>query len=189
MIEAFKTLNFRELLVQNEFMMKNLFADIFRSLLLGLRGPPPGFLVTLILEYIETCFAIAKKEDIDGLLRITSHFLKNIESTPENAVFFDRILLKIVAAGPKLTKIIEEDTTEFFLEIVEEFIIIGLSPQVFDYMAYLIDLYQTLSKTEQTGIPLETSFKLKSSVFSIYTTLLLLALEKGTYKLADFEVP
>ena len=175
--------------MQNEFMMKNLFADIFRSLLLGLRGPPPGFLVTLILEYIETCFAIAKKEDIDGLLRITSHFLKNIESTPENAVFFDRILLKIVAAGPKLTKIIEEDTTEFFLEIVEEFIIIGLSPQVFDYMAYLIDLYQTLSKTEQTGIPLETSFKLKSSVFSIYTTLLLLALEKGTYKLADFEVP
>lgn len=144
--------------------------------------------MALILEYIETCFAIAKQEDIDGLLRITSHFLKNIDNTPGNASFFDRILLKVVQAAPRLTKIVEEDTTEYFLDIVEEFVIIGLSPEAFDYLGYLGELYQTLSKNEQLGIPLETALKLKSSILSIYTTLLLLALEKGAYKLADFEV-
>lgn len=168
--------------------MKNLFADIFRSLLLGLRGPPPAFLVGLILEYIEICFSIAKSEDIDQLLRITVHFLKNIENTPENGQFFERVLMKVVQAGPKLTKIVEEDTTDYFLEIVEEFITIGLNPQVFDYPAYLVQLYTTLSKTDDGAIELETAFRLKSTIFSIYTTLLLMALEKGEYRLADFEV-
>ncbi len=187
MIEAFKTLNFKELLTQNEFMMKNLFFDIFRALLLGLRSPPPTFLIDLILEYIEICFSIAKNEDIDQLLRITLQFIKHIDNVPQNASFFERILTQIIQASPKLIKMIEEDTTDFYLEIIEELVIVGLSPQVLDYPSYLVELYSTLSKNEQNGIPIEVAFRLKSSIFSIYTTLLLLALEKGVYKLSDFE--
>ena len=169
-------------------MMKNLFADIFRSLLLSLKGPPPGFLVNLILEYVEICFNIAKKEDIDALLRITVHFLKHVEYTPANHPFFERILAKVVQSAPKLTKIIEEDTTEFFLEIIEEFILVGLDSRVFDYRGYINSLYTTLSTTVDECVPIETIFKLKACILSVHTTLLLSALEKKTFMLSDFEV-
>lgn len=188
MIDAFRFLNFKELIVQNEFMMKNLFADIFKSLLFGLKDSPPFFLINLIVEYVEICFNMAKTEDIDSVLRITVHFLRNIENKPENKPFFERILAKVVQSSAKLTKMIEDDTTEFFLEIIEEFLIIGINSPNFDFHAYLIQLYTSLSKTMANVIPIETIFKLKASIFSVLTTLLLLSLESNTYKLSNFEV-
>lgn len=176
------------MVVKNEFMMKNIFGDIFRSVLFGLSGQPPGFLINLIIEYIEVCFHTAKQEDIDGLLRITVHFIKNIDNIPQNEVFFQRVLIQVIQLAPKLTQIVEEDTTDFFLEIIEEFVIVGITPQMFDYNAYMIQLYTSLSKTMVHLVPIDMIFKLKSSLFSIHTTLLLLALEKNTYKFSDFEV-
>lgn len=187
MVELFRAVSFKDLLSNNEFQLKTVFGDIFRALLLGLSGPPPPFLVNLILEYIEICFVLAKKEETDCLLRITAHFLKNIDNTPQNQAFFERVLLKIVQSAPKLTKIIEDETTEYFLEIIEEFIIVGVTPQMFDYGSYLTELYTSLSNPN-TLVPLDICFKLKSSILSIYTTMLLLDLEKNTYNVANFEV-
>ena len=187
MIIYFKQLNFKELITQKEFMMKNIFYDIFRALLMGLNRQPPVFLVELMLEYLEVSYSITKKEEIDSLIRNTAHILKSIDQTPENGFFFERLLNIIISISPKLTKIIDEDTTETYLEIVEEFIIIGVNPQAFDYIGYLRKLYETLSETENGKIELTTSFKIKSSILSIYTSILLLDLEKNRFNFGNFE--
>merc|ERR1719322_2355242 len=140
--------------------MKNIFGDIFKAILLGLNISPPPYLIDLMATYLEVCFETSKKDSIDSVLRITVHFIKNIDNTPENMIFFQRIFVKFSAIAPKIAQIVEEETTEYFLQIIEEFMLIGVSFTSFDLNAYLVALQNRLS--EENLMPLPTCFKLKT---------------------------
>ena len=85
------------------------------------------------------------------------------------------------------TKCIEEDTTSNFLNIVEEFLLLGTPFDTFNLPTYLINLYQILSD-ETRGIPIETVFIIKSNLFSVFTTMILLSLETKTFTFENYKV-
>ena len=186
-MESFQQLDFMKLITEKEYMMKNIFYDIFKSILIGLNRQPPLFLVKLILNYLNASFCVSKKDELDSLLSNIAFFIKSIDQTAENSFFFEKVFEIVLKIFPKLAQTVKEDTTETFLEIIEEFIIIGLGPQVFDYNSYIRNLYNLLSADDGL-IDLSVCFKLKSSILSIFTTLFLISLEKQNFVFSNFEV-
>lgn len=186
-MESFQQLDFMKLITEKEFMMKNIFYDIFKAILIGLDRQPPLYLLQLILDYLNASFCVSKKDELDSFLSNTAFFIKSIDQTADNSFFFQNVFEIVLKIYPKLAQTIKEDTTETFLEIVEEFIIIGLGSEVFDYNSYVKNLYNLLSADDGL-IDLSVCFKLKSSILSIYTTSFLISLERQNFVFSNFEV-
>lgn len=186
-INALQNLNLQAIISRNASLMKPVFADVFRYFLAGLHHTNPTSILNLIMNYIDICFDTLEQEDNSSLLKFLGVFLRALENNSETSYYFQRVLARLLQNINVFTKCIEEDTTSNFLNIVEEFLLLGTPFDTFNLPTYLINLYQILSD-ETKGIPIETVFIIKSNLFSVFTTMILLSLETKTFTFENYKV-
>jgi hypothetical protein len=167
--------------------MKPVFGDVFRYFLAGLNKSSPTSILNLIMNYIDICFDTINEEESLSLLAFVGIFLRCLENVPSNGFYFQKCLSRLLQNMPMLTKLIEEDTTPSLLTLIEEFIMLGTPFQTFNLPDYLISLYSILAD-ESKGICIETSFIIKTSILSLFMTMILISLEANNFQLANYEV-
>lgn len=180
---ALRDLDISSIIERNPAVMKPTIADILNYLILGFSEQQSNVIFILAVEFICICVSSFENEDATTLLRFTCLTLRHMKSVTDNTDKIQIVKNQFLNSFNKFYAIVDADIYVSMLAIIEELILMGLNPVELDYWKVLTTFYSDCSKFDA-----HDSNLLKCSIFSIYTTLFLIAKENNQFSMAAFEV-
>ena len=186
-IQILGTLNLKQIIDRNSEIIKPVFGDIFRYLIIGSQDKSHNSIFNLAMSYIQICFDTLKVEDQTSVFQFVGLFLRTLSNDASNSVYFQEILNRVLRISNSVIQMGEEDTISSLLSIFEEFILLKIDPSIFHIPSILIELFNKI-RNKDNSIPLETVYNIGTSVLSVFTTCLLIDLDSNSFNVNKYTV-
>lgn len=173
-------IDFRLVIHSNELRL--VINDTFKNLIIETKDSQNLSSVELFVKVFEALIESDDAEKIEDALNFGLVLIKNVIDLNKYGNHMKQIYSIFQAKFKIWEKVIQSGLTDNFLKFIEEFLLIGIPKEDFGLMAFLEKVYSK-SKT----FSFDDLLCIRSAVFSVYTTLLLISLESKSLDLANFE--
>ena len=181
-ILAFKDLNINLLISKNSKLMSPIIMDILKSLVFAFSDKQSDFILDLCLNFIKLCNDNFDEDNINNFLKFWLVCLKNTYDLPKNQNRLSILINLFYDNLKKFSKYFEEEIISNILAMLEEILLVGDKSKLNIFLQYIEETYKKANEFEE-----ESSKTLKSSIFGIYSTYLLITLNENNFQLKNFE--
>ena len=182
-VNALRKLDIISIINKQPKQMKPMINDILSILIINLKNSNSFFIYDFGVDFIDICLRSLDNDEADMILNFIGLFLRNIENDGQYAQKIDKVKTQFLVYFNKFYSLQQADIHDLLLVVLEELILMGLKESEFDYYSALETFFKDCPNFQPDEVDL-----LKSSIFSVYTTLLLMTKENDTFSFNKFEV-
>ena len=182
-INALKSLNITDIVNKEPKLMKPMMNEIISHLIVNFLDKDNAFVFDFALQFINLCLDSFDNEEADVILKFIGLTLRKLNGDSQNNPQIKQIKDWFLLYFNKFYSLQQSEVHDLLLILMEELILSGLNISDFDCFGVLMKFSEDCQNFTS-----EESDLLKSSIFSVYTTLLLIAKESNSFSFANFQV-